>query len=62
MASLIQFDIKNKKVFLRRCEYPGVQLKDLFVGAVVTVYSRQLKVVDYADQFTRKNFEVQRGK
>lgn len=62
MASLIQFDIKNKKVFLRRCEYPGVQLKDLFVGAAVTVYSRQLKVVDYADQFTRKNFEVQRGK
>jgi len=39
-----------------------VQLKDLFVGAVVTIYSRQLKIVDYADQFTRKNFEVQRGK
>ena len=26
----------------------------LYIGAVVTVYSRQLKLIDYADEFTRK--------
>jgi hypothetical protein len=24
-------------------------LKDIFVGAVINVYSRQLKIIDYAD-------------
>jgi len=56
------FDIKNKRIFLKRCEYPSVALKDLFLGAVVTVYSRQLKVIDYADVYTRQKFESQRGK
>ena len=57
-----QFDIKNKKIFLRRCEYPSVQLKDIFLGAVLTIYSRQLKVVNYCDEFTKKAFDNQRGK
>jgi len=56
------FDLKNKKTFLKRCEYPSITLKDLFVGAIVTIFSRQLKIVDYADLFTRKKFEVQRGR
>ena len=38
-----------------------MKLKDLYLGATVTVWSRQLKVVEYADVFTRKNFEVQRS-
>lgn len=58
----MQFDIKNKRIFLKRCEYAAIQLKDIFVGAVLNVYSRQLKVVDFADEFTRSKFEVQRGK
>lgn len=43
------FDLKNKRIFLKRCEYAGIQLKDIFVGAIINVYSRQLKVVDFAD-------------
>jgi len=35
-------------------------LGDLFIGAVVTVYGRQLKVTDYGDVFTRQAFEEQR--
>jgi len=50
------FDIKNKKIFLKKTEYAGVQLKDIFVGAILNVYSRQLKVADYADDFTKNNF------
>lgn len=54
------FDLKSKKLFLKRCEYPNVTLNDLYIGSIVTVYSRQLKIVDYADTFTRKNFETAR--
>jgi nucleoside-diphosphate kinase len=49
MLCAIQFDLKNKRIFLKRCEYAGIQLKDIFVGAVLNIYSRQLKVIDYAD-------------
>lgn len=36
-------------------------MSDLFIGSIVTVYSRQLKVVDYGDVYTRKHFEVMRS-
>jgi len=29
---------------------------------VIVIYARQLKIVDYADVFTRKKFEVKRAK
>ncbi len=54
--------MKNKRIFLKRCEYANLQLKDVFVGAIINVYSRQLKIVDYADEYTRSKFEVQKGK
>lgn len=56
------YDIKNKRVFLKRCEYSNVQMKDFFVGSVLNVYARQLKIIDFADEFTRTKFEVQRSK
>lgn len=52
----VQFDIKNKRIFLKRCQY-AIQLKDIYIGATLNIYSRQLKVVDFADQFTRGKFE-----
>jgi nucleoside-diphosphate kinase len=55
-------DLKTKKLFLKRCEYPSIVLKDLYIGAIVTVHSRQLKVVDYADVYTRKAFESSKEK
>ena len=50
----LQYDIKNRKTFLKRCRYDSITADMLYIGAVVTVYSRQLKLVDYADEFTRK--------
>ena len=32
-------------------------MEDLHIGSIITVYSRQLKVVDYGDVATRKKFE-----
>lgn len=46
---------------MKRCPFSGVSsLDDFFIGAVITVYSRQLKIVDYGDVATRKRFEVDR--
>jgi nucleoside-diphosphate kinase len=47
------YDLKLKKVFLKRMACPGVSVDELFIGSVVTVYSRQLKLVEYGDLFTR---------
>lgn len=40
--------------------YQGIQLEQLYVGSIVTVHARQLKITDYGDTFTRKQFA--RGK
>lgn len=49
-------------MFLKRCEYPGVAINDLYLGSIITVYARQLKVVDYGDVYTRKFFECKRSR
>eukprot|EP01064_Diplonema_japonicum_P032635 TRINITY_DN6181_c3_g1_i1.p1 TRINITY_DN6181_c3_g1~~TRINITY_DN6181_c3_g1_i1.p1 ORF type:complete len:367 (+),score=74.34 TRINITY_DN6181_c3_g1_i1:76-1101(+) len=46
-------DIKNRRVFLKRCNFPQVKPRDLHLGATVTIYSRKLTVVEYADDATR---------
>lgn len=50
------FDYKNKRMFLKRMACPEIGAKDMFIGSTVTVYARQLKLVDYGDVFTRQNF------
>lgn len=47
-------------MFLKRMAYPEISQKDLYVGSIVIVHARQLKLVDYGDTFTRKEFA--RGK
>ena len=48
-------------MFLKRCPYTGLtSMDDFFIGAVLTVYGRQLKINDYGDVATRKRFEVDR--
>ncbi|CAL8393835.1 unnamed protein product [Boreogadus saida] len=51
-GSVEMFDVKNQRVFLRRTRYEGLQQQDLFVGSLVNVFSRQLKLVEYGDQYT----------
>jgi len=46
------FDLKNRRTFLKKTEYPSIKLADLYIGATISIYSRQLKVTDYADDFT----------
>ena len=54
--TLEMYDMKNKRTFLKRCDYPSVGMAQLYKGSIITVYSRQLKIVEYADGFTERHF------
>ena len=45
---------------LKKTAVPGIATSDLFLGAVVAVYARQLKVVEFGDAFTERAFAVSR--
>jgi len=50
--SIEMYDVKLKKVYLKRVGYPGVQLRDLVIGATVIIFSRPLLIKSYGDKFT----------
>ena len=56
------YDLKNKRAFLKKTQVPGLASADLFIGATVAVYSRQLKVVEFGDEFTESRFSISRQK
>eukprot|EP00112_Aurelia_sp_Birch-Aquarium-sp1_P004899 Seg1554.1 transcript_id=Seg1554.1/GoldUCD/mRNA.D3Y31 product="Nucleoside diphosphate kinase 7" protein_id=Seg1554.1/GoldUCD/D3Y31 len=47
------YDIKNRRAFLKRSKYEAISSKDLYIGSIVTVHSRQLTLVEYGDQYTK---------
>lgn len=51
--TLEMYDVKNRRTFLKRVEYPSVRLADLYLGATITVYARQLKIFAFGDEFTK---------
>jgi len=55
--SVSMYDPKNHRPFLKRSEYADVGLAQMYIGATVTILARQLKIVDYADDYTRKALE-----
>lgn len=57
-GTIEMYDTKNRRTFLKRCDYPSVKLKDLYKGGIITIYSRQLTIVAYADDFTARSFET----
>jgi len=46
-------DVKRKRKFLSRVHYPALRLEEIHVGGKITIYSRQYRVVDFADEVTR---------
>ncbi|KAJ7560338.1 hypothetical protein O6H91_04G125100 [Diphasiastrum complanatum] len=55
--SIEMYEIKNQRIFLKRVSHPEVHLEHLYLGASVTLYSRQLVIEDYGDEFTRKHLQ-----
>ncbi|XP_024943941.1 nucleoside diphosphate kinase 7 isoform X2 [Cephus cinctus] len=47
------FDVKTKKTFLRRSKCEGLEAKDLYIGGVVKIFSRCMKITDFGDSATR---------
>ena len=45
-------DKKANRIFLKRVEVNGISINELFIGARVTVMSRVLTIVGYADEAT----------
>ncbi|XP_058960301.1 nucleoside diphosphate kinase homolog 7-like [Pocillopora verrucosa] len=51
-SSVEMYDIKNRRLFLKRSMIDGLQVQHLFIGAIVNIHSRQLSITDYADERT----------
>ena len=51
------YDIKNRKIFLKRGMVPGIAFKDLYLGNDINIYSRLHKLVEYGDDYTKNYFE-----
>jgi len=56
--TLEMHDLKNRRIFLKRCEYPSVRMDDLYLGSTITVLGRQLNITDYADEYTGRKLQT----
>ncbi|XP_044130061.1 nucleoside diphosphate kinase 7-like [Bufo gargarizans] len=54
LVSRSGYDVKNHRVFLRRTKYDALRKEDFYVGNRINVFSRQLHLVDYGDQYTAR--------
>lgn len=50
--------MKYGRMFLRRTKVEGITLSSFYIGAVVNIFCRQIKVVDYANVWTKNLFQV----
>ena len=55
-------DVKNRRMFLKKTRVDGLKLENLYVGGTVTIHSRQLHIVDFADEFTKKTLGTSKEK
>merc|ERR1719410_3185251 len=56
-GSLSMFDLSKHRLFLKRVVNKDISFpNDLYVGKTIVVYSRQLKITNYADLVTKKKF------
>eukprot|EP00126_Sphaerothecum_destruens_P000535 Sdes_comp10644_c1_seq1m2344 len=52
--SVEMLDLKNHRTFLKKVKYDNLKASELSIGGMVNVFSRQLKIIDYGDEFTRR--------
>jgi nucleoside-diphosphate kinase len=55
--SIEMFDIKLKRLFLRRCNIASVSKKELFLGNTIAVYGRHLVIKEYGNDYTKGQVE-----
>ncbi|PSN42173.1 Nucleoside diphosphate kinase 7 [Blattella germanica] len=57
-GTLELYDTKSRRMFLKRTACDTVTLQDLYVGSTVTIFSRQMKIISFADEFTNQHLGV----
>ena len=50
------------RVLISRDDCAGIAFQDLYLGATVNVYSRELIIIDYGDDFTKRQLEQKKEK
>ena len=60
-SSIQMYDIKNLRIFLKRIVNPEIKSSTLYLGSEISIYSRQYKIIAYADEFTKKALEEMRA-
>eukprot|EP00092_Neocalanus_flemingeri_P000607 GFUD01000648.1.p1 GENE.GFUD01000648.1~~GFUD01000648.1.p1 ORF type:complete len:385 (+),score=98.14 GFUD01000648.1:37-1191(+) len=53
--SVDMYDLKIKKMFLKKTITDQVNQADLYIGNTIVLYSRVLRVLDFGDEVTRNN-------
>nr|KAF6413832.1 NME/NM23 family member 7 [Molossus molossus] len=61
-GSVEMHDVKNHRTFLKRTKYDDLHLEDLFIGNKVNIFSRQLVLLDYGDQYTARQLGSRKEK
>ncbi|XP_052509419.1 nucleoside diphosphate kinase 7 isoform X2 [Budorcas taxicolor] len=61
-GSVEMHDVKNHRTFLKRTKYEDLHLEDLFIGNKVNIFSRQLVLLDYGDQYTARQLGSRKEK
>ena len=56
-GSIEMYDIKNLRIFLKRIVNTEVKTSSLYIGSEISIYSRQYKIIAFADEFTKKSLE-----
>lgn len=56
------FDLKTKKTFLKRSKCEGIQARDFYIGGIVTIFSRNIKITNYADCATQTKLQKKNAK
>lgn len=56
--SIEMFDLKTRRSFLKKTKYETVKTSEFFLGNVINIYSRQMTLTEYGDEFTRKNLST----
>eukprot|EP00928_Gymnodinium_smaydae_P087062 TRINITY_DN71405_c0_g1_i1.p1 TRINITY_DN71405_c0_g1~~TRINITY_DN71405_c0_g1_i1.p1 ORF type:complete len:397 (+),score=88.23 TRINITY_DN71405_c0_g1_i1:71-1192(+) len=60
--SIEMYDPKLRRAFLKRMPEESISLKNIYIGSVITVHGRQLRCIDYADEYTKNAMETKKNR
>ncbi|CAI2736240.1 unnamed protein product [Schistosoma spindalis] len=56
ISSVEMHEEKTNRLFLKPTRIEGLKISDFYLGSTVTILSRSLKIVDYGDETTKREF------